>query len=274
MSLNVSVSTTTAHVESTDADDSLDAKISAAIANYEALYESTLQSLQQMMQQLFASEGFGGTGDVGQSGAETGESAGSGMTAQGAAGALAAYMDQNGIPSLTPNQLYQIAYSPKEGTPADVSRAAKYMLENPDVLNRIETHDVAGADGIAGQCDFDWAAQGGLDDRSTIPVDADLETQSLDEGTGSTPMSAQEAAGALAAYMHQHGTGPLDPNALYQLAYRPSAGTPSDVSEAAKYMLSHPDTYKRVETHDVAGADGISGIGNLQWAAQGGLDEA
>jgi len=270
MNVNVSASTTTVNVESTDADDTVDAKINAAVANYEALYESTLQSLQQMMQQLFASAGLGGTGDVGQIGGETGESAGSAMTAQGAAGALAAYMDQNGIQSLTPNQLYQTAYAPKAGTPADVSRAAEYMLEHPDVFNRIETHDVAGADGIAGQSDFDWAAQGGLDDRGT-----GLEAQQpLGAGTASAPLSAQEAAGTLAASMHQHGTGPLDPDTLYQLAYRPSAGTPSDVSEAAKYMLSHPDTYNRVETHDVAGSDGISGIENLQWAAQGGLDEA
>ncbi|MFL9984786.1 hypothetical protein P0D72_22355 [Paraburkholderia sediminicola] len=25
--------------------------------------------------------------------------------------------------------------------------------------------------------------------------------------------------------------------------------------------------------HDVAGADGVSGVGNFQWAAQGGLDQ-
>jgi hypothetical protein len=36
------------------------------------------------------------------------------------------------------------------------------MLGNPNTFNKIETHDVAGSDGIAGVNDLDWAAEGGL----------------------------------------------------------------------------------------------------------------
>ncbi|WP_449306296.1 phage tail tip lysozyme [Paraburkholderia humisilvae] len=88
---------------------------------------------------------------------------------------------------------------------------------------------------------------------------------------GSDPLEAQAAAGALASYMSQNNIGALDPNALYQLANNPPPNMPPGVSEAANYMLENPDIYEQIETHDVAGADGISGIGNFQWAAEGGL---
>ncbi|RIV44710.1 hypothetical protein D2W70_29030, partial [Burkholderia pseudomallei] len=86
------------------------------------------------------------------------------------------------------------------------------------------------------------------------------------------PMSAQSAAGALGSYMSQNGISTVDPNRLYQLAMNPPSGTPEDVSKAAKFMLADPDVFRQLETHDAAGADGISGVANFQWAAQGGLD--
>ncbi|WP_411378216.1 hypothetical protein [Burkholderia thailandensis] len=85
-------------------------------------------------------------------------------------------------------------------------------------------------------------------------------------------MTAQSAAGALASYMSQNDVSTVDPDKLYQLATNPPSGTPKDVSLAAKFMLDNPDTFKQIETHDAPGADGISGVANFQWAAQGGLD--
>ncbi|WCM24275.1 hypothetical protein NDK50_25960 [Paraburkholderia bryophila] len=184
-------------------------------------------------------------------GSGSGSGSGTGMDTQSASGALAGYMSQNSIPSLNPNQLYQLAYSPKSGTPSAVSDAAKWMLSNPSTFNQIETHDVPGSDGIAGANDFQWAAQGGL---------------------GTSPMNAQSAAGALSGYMSEQGVASLNPNQLYQLAYSPKSGTPSGVSDAAKWMLKHPGTYNQLETHDVAGSDGIAGANDFQWAAQGGLE--
>lgn len=256
--------------------------VDSAVANYEALYESALQSIQQMLQQVFAEESSLGAGNI-----DNGGQPDSGMTAQGASGALAAYMHQNGIGSLDPSKLYQMAYSPAAGTPSEVSDAAKFMLSNPDVFNQIETHDVAGSDGIAGVNDFDWAAQGGLSDASNTGdassagdaafLDANATIgdmgASLDAQSASgASLDAQSASGALGAYLHEQGICELDPNKLYQMAYNPASGTPSEVSAAAKFMLSNPDTYNRIETHDVAGGDGISGVSNFDWAAQGGLD--
>jgi hypothetical protein len=237
-----------------------------------------------------AGGGAGGAGGAGDVGGDTGAGAiggaagagaadGSGMTTQSAAGALASYMSQNGVGSMDPNALYQLAQNPPAGTPQTVQDAAKFMLQNPDVFKAIETHDVSGADGVAGQGDMQWAAQGGADNvasgaggagdvggDSTAAGDA---TGGSDAASGGSPMTMQSAAGALAAYANQNGKTTVDPNALYQLAENPPSGTSKDVQDAAKFMLQNPDAYQAIETADVKGADGLSSIANLEKAAQG-----
>jgi hypothetical protein len=281
--MSVSINTT-ASPDPASAGTSQPAQPGATTADYDSIYDSAFASLEQMMQAIFAQDGVSasdldGTGDT--TGTDTtgdaGAAADSGMTAQSASGALAGYMNQNGIKTLNPDQLYQMAYNPKAGTPSDVTAAAKFMLQNPDVFNQIETHDVAGADGIAGANDFDWAAEGGLDDDASTQDDsgsgADTDGGS-DTGGGSTggnPMSVQSAAGALSSYMSQNSVWTLDPSQLYQLAYNPKAGTPATVSQAAKTMLENSDAFNQIETHDAPGADGIAGASDFQWAAQGGL---
>ncbi|NRD81949.1 hypothetical protein FG484_04190 [Burkholderia pseudomallei] len=208
----------------------------------------------------------------------TGGGAHDAMTAQSAAGALGSYMSQNGISTVDPDKLYQLAMNPSSGTPEDVSKAAKFMLDHPDTFRKLETHDVAGADGISGVGNFQWAAQGGLDSDSAAPTDGTGSAEKVglrgDAQGEAAPMSAQSAAGALGSYMSQNGISTVDPNRLYQLAMNPPSGTPEDVSKAAKFMLANPDVFRQLETHDVAGADGISGVANFQWAAQGGLDSS
>ncbi|RFS73126.1 hypothetical protein D0T98_17775 [Burkholderia pseudomallei] len=206
----------------------------------------------------------------------TGGGAHDAMTAQSAAGALGSYMSQNGISTVDPDKLYQLAMNPSSGTPEDVSKAAKFMLDHPDIFRKLETHDVAGADGISGVGNFQWAAQGGLDSDSAAPTDGTGSAEKVglrgDAQGEAAPMTAQSAAGALGSYMSQNGISTVDPNRLYQLAMNPPSGTPEDVSKAAKFMLADPDVFRQLETHDAAGADGISGVANFQWAAQGGLD--
>jgi len=164
--------------------------------------------------------------------------------------------------------LYQIAYNPAAGTSPTVSAAAKYMLVHSSTFNAIETHDVAGADGIAGANDFKWAAEGGLSSASQSG-------QARGTGqTGGPAMTAQSASGALAAYMSQNNTNLLDVNGLYQIAYNPSAGTSATVSAAAKYMLQHPDTFNKIETNDWTATDGIANTIQFDWAAEGDLDTA
>ncbi|TAM85169.1 hypothetical protein EPN42_16015 [bacterium] len=274
MSVNVSTSGN-AQIAPVESNPSDSFSPDTAVANYEALYESALQSIQQMLQQIFAEEG---SRDA--SGVDSGVQTDSGMTAQSASGALASYMHENGIGALDPNQLYQMAYNPKAGTPSEVSDAAKFMLENPDTFNQIETHDVAGSDGIAGVNDFDWAAQGGLSsalntgDAASMNDAADFGSMGDSSGDTTAPMDAQSASGAIAACMHEQGMWTVDPNKLYQMAYRPSAGTTAQDSAAAKFMLANPDTFNQIETHDVAGADGIAGANDFDWAAQGGLNNS
>ncbi|AIO69766.1 hypothetical protein DM82_4958 [Burkholderia oklahomensis] len=226
------------------------------------------QILNLLRQQLQQRNGVGAEHDASGAGAP--------MTAQSAAGALGSYMSQNGLGTVDPDKLYQLAMNPSSGTPDDVSKAAKFMLDHPAIYQKLETHDVAGADGISGVGNFQWAAQGGLDSASTAPTADASATDGTHLGVeteGEAPrMTAQSAAGALGSYMSQNGLSTVDPDKLYQLAMNPPSGTPGDVSKAAKFMLDHPDVYQKLETHDVAGADGISGVGNFQWAAEGGLD--
>ncbi|MEJ0003008.1 MAG: hypothetical protein WDN30_04605 [Pararobbsia sp.] len=88
---------------------------------------------------------------------------------------------------------------------------------------------------------------------------------------GGSGMTAQNASGVLASYMGSNNIGSLDPDSMYKLAQNTSGNTPPAVQQAAQFMMANPSVYQQIETHDVGGADGKSGAGNFQWAAQGGL---
>jgi hypothetical protein len=106
-------------------------------------------------------------------------------------------------------------------------------------------------------------------------------TPTTTTGASTTPaMNEQSASGALAGYMGTNGNSSLDVNDLYKLSQGQALGSqvpfasggqkPSpEVQQAAQYMLANPSVYNKIETNDVAGADGVSGIGNFQKAAQG-----
>lgn len=251
-------------------------------ADYESFYESAFTSLEKMLKSVLgdlskidsapdASGSDAGAPAQGTQAAAPTQPAAPSMTAQSAAGALAAYMHEHNIQTVNPDQLYQMAYKPAAGTPSEVSQAAKFMLQNPDTFNQIETHDVAGSDGIAGVNDFDWAAQGGLS--ASAGAQTGAQAGAAASGQPAFAGGIDGAAGALAAFMHEHSVATLTPSKLYQLAFNPAAGTPPAVSKAAKFMLANPDAYNRLETHDVAGSDGIAGVNDFDWAAQGGLDK-
>jgi hypothetical protein len=220
------------------------------------------------------------------------------MNPQSASGSLAGYMGTNGNQSLDMNDLYQLSQGKAAGgngqAPSpQVQQAAQYMMANPGVYNKIETNDVAGADGKSGATNFQNAAQGlvpGL--TSSTPQTASTQTTPLAStgtptpttatptttapatGTGSTAVNEQSAAGSLAGYMGTNGNQSLDMNALYQLSQGKAAGgngqVPSpDVQQAAQYMMANPGVFNKIETNDVAGADGKSGVTNFQNAAQG-----
>lgn len=75
----------------------------------------------------------------------------------------------------------------------------------------------------------------------------------------------------VADYMRQKGKSAINGQELSQLASNTSGNVPADVSAAAQYMQRHPDVFTAIETHDVAGADNLSGVWNFDWAANGGL---
>ncbi|MDH6146190.1 MULTISPECIES: hypothetical protein [Paraburkholderia] len=240
------------------------------------------------------------TGTTGTTGGTGGTGGATTMNPQSASGALAGYMGTNGNDSLNMNDLYKLAQGQAAGgngqTPSPaVQQAAQYMMSNPGVFNQIETHDVAGADGKSGIANFQNAAQGDFPisapgststtgSSGTSPSLPTATTPSTSTTPATTPtstgastqpaMNEQTAAGALAGYMGTNGNGSLDVNDLYKLSQGQAIGgngqKPStQVQQAAQYMLANPSVFNKIETNDVAGADGKSGIGNFQNAAQG-----
>ncbi|MFC0572879.1 hypothetical protein [Paraburkholderia solisilvae] len=243
------------------------------------------------------------SGAPGAGGAAATPAGGQPMTAQSASGTLASYMSANGKGSLTTDDLYKLSQNTDGNTPPAVSQAANYMLQNPSVYKQIETHDVGGADGKSGVGNFQWAAQGGLGAAGNTPGAGSTPStppppySSGAPGAGSAPppysatppagsapppyagatsgagqMNTQSASGTLASYMNANGKGSLTTDDLYKLSQNTNGNTPPAVSQAANYMLQNPSVYNQIETHDVGGADGKSGVGNFQWAAQGGLN--
>jgi hypothetical protein len=75
----------------------------------------------------------------------------------------------------------------------------------------------------------------------------------------------------LVDYMKENGKGAINADELSALANAPADSVSAQVSAAADYMTRHSDVFNAIETHDVPGADNLSGVWNLEWAAQGGL---
>lgn len=85
-------------------------------------------------------------------------------------------------------------------------------------------------------------------------------------------LNIAKSSKVIADYLRQTGKSAITKQELTQLANNASGKVPTDVSDAAKYMERHPDVFTAIETHDVAGADNLSGVWNFDWAANGGLN--
>ncbi|KAF1004811.1 MAG: hypothetical protein GAK32_02737 [Pseudomonas fluorescens] len=83
-------------------------------------------------------------------------------------------------------------------------------------------------------------------------------------------LDTAKSSKTIADYMRQKGKSAITKQELSQLANDTSGKVPKDVSDAAKYMERHPDVFTAIETHDVPGADNLSGVWNFDWAAAGG----
>ncbi|MEX3640367.1 hypothetical protein [Paraburkholderia sp. BR14320] len=84
------------------------------------------------------------------------------MTPEHAAGTLSSYMGNNGWERMEAGGLYWLAENTDGNVPPDVSKAAKFMMQNPDVFRQIETHERGTIDGVASGGELNWAAMGGL----------------------------------------------------------------------------------------------------------------
>mgnify|MGYP000989356326 CR=1 FL=1 len=85
-------------------------------------------------------------------------------------------------------------------------------------------------------------------------------------------LTISKSSQILVDYMKNNGKSAINASELTKLANNTTNNVPSDVSAAAAFMQRHPDVYTAIETHDVPGADGLSGVWNFEWAAKGGLD--
>ncbi|KIQ06522.1 MULTISPECIES: hypothetical protein [Pseudomonas] len=103
------------------------------------------------------------------------------------------------------------------------------------------------------------------------PTGGNPNTPSSSTSVFDAKLDIAKSSKTLADYMRQNGKGAITKQEVSQLANDTSGKVPSDVVEAAKYMQRHPDVFTAIETHDVAGADDLSGVWNLDWAASGGL---
>ncbi|MBC3423424.1 MULTISPECIES: hypothetical protein [unclassified Pseudomonas] len=84
-------------------------------------------------------------------------------------------------------------------------------------------------------------------------------------------LDTAKSSQVIADYMRQTGKSAITKDELDKLADNKSGNVPANVSDAAKYMQRHPDVFTAIETHDVPGADNLSGVWNFDWAAKGGL---
>ncbi|MGE7994129.1 hypothetical protein ACQKPE_24550 [Pseudomonas sp. NPDC089554] len=103
------------------------------------------------------------------------------------------------------------------------------------------------------------------------PVGGGPNTPSSSTSSFNSSLDSAKSSKAIADYMRQNGKSAITKQELDKLADNASGNVPKDVSDAAKYMQRHPDVFTAIETHDVAGADNLSGVWNFDWAASGGL---
>lgn len=85
-------------------------------------------------------------------------------------------------------------------------------------------------------------------------------------------LNAAKSSQILVDYMKENKKSAIHIRELQELANNSSGSVPADVSSAAAYMVRHGDVFTAIETNDVPGADGLSGVWNFEWAAAGGLD--
>ena len=173
------------------------------------------------------------------------------MNGAKAAGIVSAHMQKNKMDVLNWNGVYLLAVNADGNTPPGVQQAAKYLLAHRQETVKMATLDPDSPEGYITATALNKAAQS-------------------DESAGGSPSAASES-GVLAAHMREKGISSLNMDQLIKLS------TDKDASprarQAAKYMLDHPDEFRRIQTHSgTTSNDSASArVDDFEWANQGGL---
>jgi hypothetical protein len=106
----------------------------------------------------------------------------------------------------------------------------------------------------------------------TVPAGVTPPSQASQASSFEQKLNAAKSSKVIVEYLKENGKSALNENELEKLASNQHGDVPSDVAAAAAYMVRHEDVFTAIETHDVAGQDGLSGVWNFEWAANGGLE--
>lgn len=105
---------------------------------------------------------------------------------------------------------------------------------------------------------------------STVtPTSGNTTPQNTSTSLFDDKLNIAKSSKIIADYLRQEGKSAITGQ---ELAENGSGKVPAEVSVAAQYLQRHPDVFTAIETHDVAGADSLSGVWNFDWAADGGLN--
>lgn len=107
---------------------------------------------------------------------------------------------------------------------------------------------------------------------TVTPTNGNMPPQDSSSSAFDTKLNIAQSSKVIADYLRQEGKSAITGDELAKLAANESGQVPAEVSAAAQYLQRHPDVFTAIETHDVAGADSLSGVWNFDWAAKGGLN--
>ena len=166
-----------------------------------------------------------------------------------AAGIIATYMRKNQLDTLNWTQTANLMNNASGNVPPEVQQAAKYMWEHREETTRMAALDPESPEGYITATALNRAAQ-------------------TDDSTGGSPKATSES-GVLSAYMREKGLSSVNYGDLVKLSSDKEA--PPRVRQAAKYMLDHPDEFKRIEARDGANPDGSANVDDFEYTSQYGL---
>ena len=185
------------------------------------------------------------------------------------------FFDVSGDKVITEKELQQTAESPD--APLELKRAARYVLDHPDLLDELARSRDGDAPGIA-RSDLDLVRESRLSGAATTSALA-VATGGLDDGPLSGDVDPEERsaletlARSFDALNRDHGfLGAFGDKVITEKELRETAEDPDapvDLKRAARYVLDHPDLLERLSRSRDGGDQGIA-RGDIDLASEGG----